>query len=72
MLRAGYCYEQGITNNDDTKSIYRTTAFTGVCAGFTIVLPLNKEKHSTFDLDYSYRASNPFGGSHCIGVRINL
>ncbi|MFI5164693.1 MAG: PorV/PorQ family protein [Bacteroidia bacterium] len=72
MLRAGYAFEKGIMNNDDTQSIYRTTAFTGLSAGFTIQVPLNKEKHSTFGLDYSYRATNPFSGTHCIGIRMNL
>ena len=72
MLRAGYVFEKGIRNNDDTKNIFRTTAFTGLSAGFTIEIPLNKEKGSTFGLDYSYRATNPFSGTHTIGIRMNL
>ncbi|MBI4947179.1 MAG: PorV/PorQ family protein [Bacteroidetes bacterium] len=72
MVRAGYAFEKGITNNDDTKDIFRTNAFTGFSTGFTAELPLNKEKGSTFGLDYSYRATNPFNGTHTIGVRMNL
>jgi len=72
MVRAGYTFEKGINNNDESKDIYRTTAFTGLSAGFTVELPLNKEKGSTFGLDYSYRSTNPFSGTHTIGVRINL
>lgn len=72
MLRAGYAFEKGINTNDDTQALYRTTAFTGFSAGFTIELPLNKEKGSTFGLDYSYRSTNPFSGTHTIGVRVNL
>jgi hypothetical protein len=68
MVRAGYNYEKGITGNDDE----RTTAFTGFCGGATIEIPFGNEKKSTFGLDYSYRATNPFDGVHTIGARINL
>ncbi len=67
MLRGGYMYEKGITD-----AANRTTAYTGPCGGFTVEIPLNKVKGSSFGLDYSYRASNPFQGTHCIGVRINM
>jgi hypothetical protein len=66
MLRAGYAHEKGIRSVSD-----RTTFFTGPSAGATIELPLN-DKGSTFGIDYSYRATNPFGGIHTIGARINL
>lgn len=67
MLRAGFVYEDGIFNKADRK-----TALTGVCGGFTIQAPLNKEKGSTFSIDYSYRSTDPFQGCHTIGARINL
>ena len=66
MLRVGYTYEKGITSLDT-----RTTVFTGPSAGFTVEMPFGKNK-STFGLDYSYRATNPFNGTHSIGARINL
>lgn len=72
MLRAGYGYEKGIGTDDESKDNYRTTAQKGFSAGFTIELPLSKAKGSTFGLDYSYRATKPFDGTHCIGVRMNL
>ena len=72
MLRAGYGYEKGIGNDDNTKEFYRTSAQKGFSAGFTIELPLSKEKGSTFGLDYSYRATQPFDGTHSIGIRMNL
>lgn len=72
MIRGGYDFEKGIGNDDDTKDAYRTTANKGMTAGFTIELPLNKEKGSTFGLDYSYRATQPFNGTHCIGARLSL
>ncbi len=67
MVRTGFVYEPGIF--DVAK---RTNALTGPCAGITIQAPLNKEKGSTFSIDYAYRATNPFSGCHTIGARINL
>ncbi|MFY9309765.1 MAG: PorV/PorQ family protein [Bacteroidia bacterium] len=66
MVRAGYAYEKGITNLED-----RTSALTGPTAGFTFEMPFGKNK-STFALDYSYQATNPFNGTHALGARINL
>lgn len=66
MVRVGYAYEKDITNKDK-----RTTVFTGPSAGFTVEIPFGKNK-STFGLDYSYRATDPFSGTHSIGARINL
>ena len=65
MIRAGYTHEDGL--NDDEL---RTTALRGPSAGFTIELPMGNG--STFGLDYSYRHTDPFQGSHAIGARINL
>ena len=67
MLRAGYTYEEGITNKAD-----RTSVFTGPSAGITVQVPLNKEKGSVFSIDYSYRDTDPFDGVHTIGARISL
>jgi hypothetical protein len=65
MIRAGYTYEEGI--NDPST---RTTALRGPSAGFTVELPMGNG--SSFGLDYSYRHTDPFQGSHAIGARINL
>jgi len=67
MLRAAYVYEEGIF--DDTQ---RMTANTGLTAGLSIDVPLNKKKGSGVSLDYAFQASNPYGGTHSIGVRIHL
>lgn len=65
MLRAGYCYEDGITNSTD-----RTTWYTGPTFGATVEMPLGKGG-STLGIDYSYRTS-VLGGTNSIGVRLNL
>lgn len=65
MVRAGMFLENQLFSDD------RRSAYTGPSAGFTFELPYN-EKKSTIGLDYSYRFSNPFGGTHSFGVRLNL
>lgn len=67
MLRGGYVFEKDILDN--AKS---TNALSGPCGGLTVELPLSKDKATTLGIDYSYRHSNPFQGTHCIGIRINL
>lgn len=66
MFRGGYYAEKGILKADT-----RQTVFTGPAAGVTFEVPVN-EKKSTVGLDYSYRFTNPFGGTHTFGVRLNL
>jgi len=75
MLRGGYVAEDGIMNSkksaeENSLDSYRTTALRGPSAGFTLELPMGNG--STFGLDYSYRHTNPFQGSHSIGARINI
>jgi hypothetical protein len=72
MIRGGLYTEKYIfkKGNDDLNA-QRMTAFTGPTAGATVEIPLG-EKKSTFGIDYSYRFTNPFGGVHTFGFRINL
>lgn len=66
MFRGGLYTEKGIFTGEG-----RRTAFTGPAAGVTFEVPFN-EKKSTVGLDYSYRFTNPFGGTHTFGLRLNL
>ncbi len=66
MLRGGYTYEEGITTKE------RTTSLTGPSGGVSVQVPINKEKKSVFSVDYSYRATNPFKGSHTMAVRLSF
>ena len=59
-----------VANNFSTPDT-RTTALRGPSAGFTVELPMGSNG-TTFGLDYSYRHTDPFQGSHTIGARINL
>ncbi len=67
MLRGSYTYEKGLTSKST-----RTTVHTGPSAGITVQVPFGKEKGSSFAVDYSYRPTDPFAGTHNIGARINL
>jgi hypothetical protein len=69
MLRAGYTYQDGIFNSDIAE---RGTVFTGLSAGFTVSVPFNKEKESGIAIEYSYRDTNPFQGTHSIGLKLNF
>ncbi len=65
MLRGAYRYETA--ENEDSRS-----AYTGLSGGFSIEVPLKKESNRKFGIDYAYRASQPFSGTHNIGIRFNL
>lgn len=67
MLRLGYVYEK-----PDQSYNTAFNAHTGLTAGFTVEIPLSKVKGGTFGVDYSYRATSPFLGTHNLGARINL
>ncbi|MEO8150878.1 MAG: PorV/PorQ family protein [Bacteroidia bacterium] len=66
MLRAGYVYEKDIFDKE-----LRTTSSLGPCAGVTLEAPLGKGGKS-FAVDYSYTSTDPFTGTHSIGVRFSL
>tara|TARA_B100001750_G_C15518732_1_gene609599 strand:- start:791 stop:1825 length:1035 start_codon:yes stop_codon:yes gene_type:complete len=62
MFRSGYVLEPNSSSDN-------STFMKGPTAGFTIEMPLGGTK---FGLDYSYRHSDPFQGSHSFGLRIDL
>ncbi len=67
MLRAGYRYEGGITNDID-----RTTANTGIAAGLTFQYPINDLGKNMVALNYSYRTAHQYDGSHSFGLRLSF
>lgn len=70
MVRAAYTYEDGITA--DIADTDRLNVFNGFSAGMTVQVPLNKEKGTTFGIDYSFRSTKSFDNTHSIGAIINL
>ncbi len=67
MLHLGYRYQAGMLSNTQLH----TNVYTGVSAGFSVELPLKKDGPK-MAIDYSYRTTNPFYGTHSIGVRLTL
>lgn len=66
MLRGGFRYEDGIFD----ESVV-TSAFSGFSAGFSFDVPL-KAGGPNFGIDYSYRTTERFDGTHSLGIKIDL
>ncbi len=66
-LRASYKYELGSSSNDVNKS-----AHTGLAAGISISVPLKKKSENRLAIDYAYRHSDPFNGTHQFGLRLDF
>ena len=71
MLRAGYNYEKGIFNYET-----RNNAYTGLNLGATFQIPVSKANdeglRNLIAVDYSFRSTRPFSGTHTFGVRISI
>jgi len=67
MLRCAYRFENGQFN-----PATRTDIYTGFAAGMSVDIPFKKDGGPRLALDYSFRATQPFQGTHSIGLRFNL
>jgi len=66
ILRGGYQKDIGTNTTYNAKS-----AITGPTGGFTVQVPAG-QNGSMLGLDYSYRASNPFNGTHSMGLHLTF
>lgn len=66
-LRASYKYELGSSGDEINK-----TAYTGLAAGVTVNVPLSKKSDNKLAIDYGYRHTDPFSGTHQIGLRLEF
>lgn len=66
LLRVGYTYEEGIW--DGMESAKKTNLSSGLSVGASIHVPIDKEKGTSFGIDYSYRESVSFNGNHTLGI----
>ncbi len=64
MLRGAYKYE--IRNGEEG----RENVYTGFSGGASFVFKLNKSGKAKMGLDYAYRTTDPFRGTHNMGLRI--
>lgn len=68
MLRAGYKHDLQIVGDPNEKAIY-----TGLSAGASVQVPLSRENRDTkFGIDYAYRHTRLWSGTHNIGIRISI
>jgi hypothetical protein len=66
-LRGAYKTEFGTAN-----SAVQTSIDNGLCGGFSLSLPVKKGSDTKISLDYAYRTSTVFSGTHNLGLRIDL
>lgn len=67
VLRGGYKYEIGSTAGSPTSNLY-----TGAAAGASINVPFKKGSSTKLGLDYAYRTTSPFRGTHNFGIRLTF
>ena len=72
FLRGGYTYEDGMW--DDITSEENININDGFSAGASIQVPIKTKngKNTYFGVDYTYRESKAFDGSHTIGIVMNF
>lgn len=67
MLRGGYRYDFG-SSNPEAAPLY-----SGPAAGASLELPLSKENKKTrLGIDYAWRQTNIYNGTHNIGIRLSI
>lgn len=67
VLRGAYRYDLGSTFGDARNNLY-----TGVAAGLSVNVPIKKGSKRKISIDYSYRTTNPFRGTHNFGLVLNI
>ncbi|MCS7297306.1 MAG: PorV/PorQ family protein [Bacteroidia bacterium] len=69
MIRGAYLWEPDVTSQETTQN-----AFMGWSMGATIELPFRtgENRYSTFGIDYSFRPTYFFSGTHSIGARLYI
>lgn len=67
-VRGAYKYEFGQGSNDGINS----SLDKGLAAGISVEIPLKKNSTNKLGIDYGYRHTSRWSGTHNIGVSINL
>jgi hypothetical protein len=66
-LRGGYKTEFGTANSAIESSLDN-----GLSGGFSVSLPVKKGSDTRIGLDYAYRSTSVFAGTHNLGIRIDM
>lgn len=46
--------------------------YSGLALGASVNLPLGRDSNNKFSIDYAYRTTRVFNGTHNLGIRVNL
>ena len=65
ILRGGYKYDLDVL--EDQKNLY-----TGVAGGVSLLIPTKKDSDRRFVIDYAYRTTNPFNGTHNLTLGLSF
>ncbi|MBR6878778.1 MAG: PorV/PorQ family protein [Bacteroidales bacterium] len=71
LVRTGYTYESGLFSGilDDACMNLNN----GFSAGVSVQVPISKNENAPmFAVDYSYRTTASYGGTHSVGARLNF
>lgn len=66
QLRAAYRY----TVDGETEVEVLAPVYTGLAVGASVIIPFSKESDAQIGIDYGYRASNPWDGSHNLTLKL--
>jgi len=67
QLRAAYKY-----TTNSAESIVLNPVYTGLAGGVSVVVPLKKDSDAQLSVDYGYRASDPWDGSHSLALKLGF
>jgi hypothetical protein len=67
FLRGAYRYDLGSSNDVVTNNVY-----SGLAAGVTIDVPFSEKTGTRLAVDYAYRATSTWNGSHNLTLRFTL
>lgn len=71
LIRAGYTYENGLLAKGGQETAECMNLNRGLAAGCSVQIPLSKDEDGLkLAIDYSYRDTYTFKGTHSIGARI--
>ena len=71
LVRAGYTYENGLLAKEGQEAAECMNLNRGLAAGCSVQIPLSKKEDGLkLAIDYSYRDTYTFKGTHSVGARI--
>jgi hypothetical protein len=68
MLRAAFRYEELMFSATNTSG----TISSGLTAGMSVQVPFKKGSSRKISFDYAFELTQEFGGSHSVGLKLNL